>query len=105
MDIQEQELKVKILANERDRLRNKYIKFTAYIFVSILAIVITLGALIMNSLFDVLVPSATTLVFAISAISLFVLKSTKKNIELQESIASDEYESALSELQAMQEKD
>ncbi|NOR58645.1 MAG: hypothetical protein GQ474_09000 [Sulfurimonas sp.] len=105
MDIEEQELKVKILANERDRLRNKDVKFTAYIFVSILGIVITLGALIMNSLFDVLVPSATTIVFAISAVSLFVLKSTKKNIEMQENIASDEYDNALAQLNAIQEKD
>ena len=38
-----QELNVQILSNERDVLRNKIVKLTAYTYVSILAIVITLG--------------------------------------------------------------
>ncbi|WP_294967142.1 hypothetical protein [Sulfurimonas sp.] len=104
MNTEYQELKVKTLCDERDILRNKDIKFTAYIFVAILAIVITLSALIMNKYFDLIIPSATTMVFTISSISLFVLKHTKKKIVIQENIVGDKYEQALSQLEEARQK-
>ena len=100
---QEQELHVQKLSNERDMLRNKVVKFTAYTFVSVLAIVITLGAVILNNYSGIAIPENTSIAFAISAISFFILKNTKKKIEEQENIASIEYENALSEFNAGQE--
>lgn len=103
MNTQEQELHVQQLSNERDMLRNKVVKFTAYTFVSVLAIVITLGAMILHNYSGLVIPENTSVAFAMSAISFFILKNTKKKIELQESTASTEYENALSEFNAGQE--
>jgi len=103
MNRQEQELNLQRLSNERDILRNKVVKFTAYTFVSILAIVITLGAIILNKYSVLVIPENTSVAFAISAVSFFLLKSIKKNIEIQENTASIEYENALSEFNTGQE--
>ena len=98
-----QELNVQILSNERDVLRNKIVKLTAYTYVSILAIVITLGAIILHNFSDLIIPENTNISFAISAISFFILQNTRKNIEVQEDTASIKYENALSEFTAAQE--
>jgi len=103
MNRQEQEQNVQILCNERDMLRNKVVKFTAFTLVSMLAVVITLGAIILNTYSVVAIPEDTSIAFAISAISFFLLKQIKKNIEIQEKDASIEYENALSEFNAGQE--
>ena len=103
MNIQEQELNVQILSNERDMLRNKVVKFTAYTFVSMLAMAITFGAIVLNNYAVLVIPEDTSIAFAISAISFFILKNAKKNIEKQEKAASIEYEEALSEFNASQE--